>query len=499
MAKRSTGRRPSRAAAATSGYFSGMSPIGQSQIDEGLPQETVPVRESAPSQVSSGSRVNPSGPITEPAPIPGEAGVRAAPTEASFSDFASQTGRAAGMLGAGATLGALAGDRALASMGPFAGALGTVSRVAGLADDVQQGNWGKAAVNAVGMANPILGIAGDVGMQAYDAATRGTAQDGFVGGLVGRGVSMLGDPVSQLNNDGSQNIFFEGSKYSEAYTPGFVTPIIDSSGNLDQTPSDTGSTYQSSYTSSTTPTYNTSYNAGGPGDGSSSDYADGGIVGLTGPTYADGGAMGESPRSLAQMGFADGGGVGMQSAGAPMQQDPMAMIGRMTRDPAVQQRVQQLVAPAMQSGQLTPDELVTLGRIAEASLHNPQLYPQLRQFAAANGLTPLPPSYDQRVATMLVVASKVMGGGQQATPPGQVPPMNQAQMQNPTGMSNGGMLQGPGTGRSDSIGTVNESTGTPVKVANGEYVIPKHVVDAKGKEFFDKMLRQYAQLTPQGA
>jgi hypothetical protein len=69
-------------------------------------------------------------------------------------------------------------------------------------------------------------------------------------------------------------------------------------------------------------------------------------------------------------------------------------------------------------------------------------------------------------------------------------------MQNPTGAANGGMLQGPGTGRSDSIGTVNESTGAPVKVANGEYVIPEHVVKAKGRDFFDKMLRQYAQLTP---
>jgi hypothetical protein len=180
----------------------------------------------------------------------------------------------------------------------------------------------------------------------------------------------------------------------------------------------------------------------------------------------------------------------------------MAVVARMVRDPAMQQKVQQIVGPAMQSGQLTPEELVTLGRIAEASMHNPKLYPQLRQFAEQNGMTPLPPSYDQRIATMLAVAAKVLGGGQGqmgATPPGQVPPIDQAQMQNPTGAPNGGMLQGPGTGRSDSIGTVNESNGTPVKVANGEYVIPKHVVDAKGKEFFDKMLRQYAQLTPQGA
>lgn len=232
-------------------------------------------------------------------------------------------------------------------------------------------------------------------------------------------------------------------------------------------------------------------------------FADGGIVGLSAPRYADGGMMGEAPRSLAQMGFADGGQVGLTAPGGqPGAQDPMQMANQMARNPAIQQKVQQIVGPAMQSGELTPEELVTLGRIAEAAVHNPQLYPQLRQFAAQNGMTPLPPSYDPRAVTMLIVAAKVLGGGQaapngQPTPAGQVPPTDQAQMQNPTGMANGGMLRGPGTGRSDSIGTVNETTGAPVRVANGEYVIPAHVVKAKGQDFFDKMLRQYAQLTPQ--
>lgn len=225
---------------------------------------------------------------------------------------------------------------------------------------------------------------------------------------------------------------------------------------------------------------------------------DRGMVGLSAPRYADGGMMGEAPRSLAQMGFADGGQVGLTAPGGqPGAQDPMQMANQMARNPAIQQKVQQIVGPAMQSGELTPEELVTLGRIAEAAVHNPQLYPQLRQFAAQNGMTPLPPSYDPRAVTMLIVAAKVLGGGQQATPAGQVPPTDQAQMQNPNGMANGGMLRGPGTGRSDSIGTVNETTGAPVRVANGEYVIPAHVVKAKGQDFFDKMLRQYAQLTPQ--
>lgn len=249
--------------------------------------------------------------------------------------------------------------------------------------------------------------------------------------------------------------------------------------------------------------YNSSGGDGGWGGGGGWGFADGGPVGLTEPTYTPNGFSGEAPRSLAAMGFADGGGVGMNTPAGGNSPEMVTMrVNEMMRNPQIQQVVQQAVGAAMQSGELTPEELVMLGRIAEASIHNPALYPKLRQFAAQQGLSPLPASFDQRVIMVLIVASKMMGqagapiGGGQPTQPGQVPPTDQAQMQNPTGMANGGMLRGPGTGRSDSIGTVNETTGQPVKVANGEYVIPAHVVKAKGQDFFDKMLRQYAPLTP---
>lgn len=222
--------------------------------------------------------------------------------------------------------------------------------------------------------------------------------------------------------------------------------------------------------------------------GFSASWADGGMVGLTGPRHD------QSPANLTQMGFADGGGVGLGTpAGSTGPDQLQEQVNQFVHNPQFKQVAQQVVGNAMASGELTPEELITLGRIAEAAMHNPSLYPQLRQFASQNGLTPLPPSYDPRLTVVLIAASKLMG----STPPGQVPPTDQAQMQNPTGMANGGFLRGPGTGRSDSIGTVEESTGKPVKVANGEYVIPSHVVAAKGKDFFDKMLRQYAQLTPQ--
>jgi hypothetical protein len=38
------------------------------------------------------------------------------------------------------------------------------------------------------------------------------------------------------------------------------------------------------------------------------------------------------------------------------------------------------------------------------------------------------------------------------------------------------------TGRADDI---------PIRVSGGEYVIPKHVVEAKGTEFFDRLLESH--------
>lgn len=50
---------------------------------------------------------------------------------------------------------------------------------------------------------------------------------------------------------------------------------------------------------------------------------------------------------------------------------------------------------------------------------------------------------------------------------------------------------GPGTGKSDSIPAVIDGS-KPAALSTGEYVIPAHVVRAKGTEFFDKLIAQYA-------
>lgn len=56
---------------------------------------------------------------------------------------------------------------------------------------------------------------------------------------------------------------------------------------------------------------------------------------------------------------------------------------------------------------------------------------------------------------------------------------------------NGGKLSGPGTGTSDSIRAINTSTGDPIRLSNGEYIIPADVVRKKGKAFFDQMVDKH--------
>jgi hypothetical protein len=242
----------------------------------------------------------------------------------------------------------------------------------------------------------------------------------------------------------------------------------------------------------------------GPGDSSgrssgggtgADGWKDGGMIGdMPGLTkrYNNGGMVSGGP--MLAMGYADGGMMG-QMGGKPTPALVNKQVDAMLRDPRARQSLLARPQQLMASGELTPDEVTTMARVAEASLYNPELYPQLRQFVAQQGMAPLPAAFDQSVIMRIMAIAR---GLQAATPPGQVPGTAQAQMQRPVpGDGNGGYLQGPGTGRSDSIGTVNETTGEPVKVANGEYVIPAHVVRAKGREFFDNLLRRYSDV-PKG-
>ena len=55
--------------------------------------------------------------------------------------------------------------------------------------------------------------------------------------------------------------------------------------------------------------------------------------------------------------------------------------------------------------------------------------------------------------------------------------------------ADGGLIQGPGTGTSDSIAA--QAGGQPMAVSDGEYHIPASVVDALGVDFFEALIAQF--------
>lgn len=203
-------------------------------------------------------------------------------------------------------------------------------------------------------------------------------------------------------------------------------------------------------------------------------------------TYAEGGYV--EPMLGRALGYAEGGIVspGMQvppepgSAPNPQLFDAH-MQDLLRKNPQIVQRVRQAIQQAMQSGELDPQELQQLAQYARACMQNPGMYPQIKAILEKQGVVPpgvLPPQYNQGLVSAVLIAAQAAQGAD-------------AGVAGTQQFAQGGQIRGPGTGTSDSIHTMNRATGTPVSVSNGEYIIPAHVVQAKGKDFFDALLRKY--------
>lgn len=142
-------------------------------------------------------------------------------------------------------------------------------------------------------------------------------------------------------------------------------------------------------------------------------------------------------------------------------------------------KIQQVIAYAMQTGELTLDELNMAVQLAKTALGNPASYPQIRQFAIKNGLgteQDIPPQMDQGVLYALIVAGKAMQSGsptQGNTPPTSGPAPQQSGML--PEYRDGGM-----TGDKAHI----------AKVHPREYIIPEDALIYHGKRHFDKLVEQ---------
>lgn len=123
------------------------------------------------------------------------------------------------------------------------------------------------------------------------------------------------------------------------------------------------------------------------------------------------------------------------------------------------------------------------GAITEPITQTQQVNPAIAQYgqyltaAAQSGVSPVP--FAQYMNLLQTTRSAMNATPSQFADGGDVSAL-------------GRPLQGPGTGRSDSIPAIIDG-GKPAALSDGEFVIPAHVVKAKGTEFFEKLLAQYAE------
>lgn len=121
-------------------------------------------------------------------------------------------------------------------------------------------------------------------------------------------------------------------------------------------------------------------------------------------------------------------------------------------------------------------------QLTQVAAQNPDMYQYVRQFAIQQGIATeadLPQQYDEGLVVALLTVAKsaqqMMQGGQSMMPTAGAPQPG-APMQS---MKAGGTVKGKTDGP------------VPIMAHEGEYVIPKNVVQMKGKEFFDRLVEQY--------
>lgn len=194
------------------------------------------------------------------------------------------------------------------------------------------------------------------------------------------------------------------------------------------------------------------------------------------PSYQVGGMVGPGGMPIRA---GAGGAPGLAAPGASMGQGlpPERIQAEVQRfvqqNPQQVQQMQAAIQQMIQSGEVTLEELNMVVQMAQAAAQNPALYPQLRQIAIQRGIADeegVSPQFDSGLVFVLVLIGAVMqSSGMQPTP---VPSFKK-----------GGMLPEKNGDDEAVVAQLHE----------GEYVIPAHIVRAKGTEFFDKMLQSYSE------
>ena len=199
------------------------------------------------------------------------------------------------------------------------------------------------------------------------------------------------------------------------------------------------------------------------------------------PQYAEGGMVGPG-------GIPQPTGVGLQEGSMPPGDMSPQMIEMQVNQFAAQnpQQVQQIaqeVLQAIQSGELTMDMLNMIEQLAKVAIQNPEMYPYIRNFLIQQGIATedtMSPQFDPGLIFVVLLAIRSIRSGGAQISPGGVPMGMEANPAIPS-MAKGGSV--PDSKKADG--------GVLINAHEGEYVIPKNVVQMKGKEFFDNLVEKY--------
>jgi hypothetical protein len=220
-------------------------------------------------------------------------------------------------------------------------------------------------------------------------------------------------------------------------------------------------------------------------------YQMGGMIGAGGAPEPTGAGLqgvpqgGMPPPGAPSMGMQQGGMPqgGMQQGGMPPQMLEMHLNQFMAQHPQQVAQIRQAMMSAMQSGELDQQELNMVVQLATVALQNPEMYPNVRNFAIQQGIATeqdLPQQYDQGLVFVLLLAARAV----QADLGGQ----NMMQSGSPQ-MAGGGV---PSMAVGGEVPQSKKDDGSVlIQAHEGEYVIPENVVKMKGREFFDNLVEKY--------
>lgn len=194
------------------------------------------------------------------------------------------------------------------------------------------------------------------------------------------------------------------------------------------------------------------------------------------PKYQQGGLVGPGGMPVTPPVPTGQAGVGAQppQMGAPEIEAEIQRIA--SQNPQVIEQVRMQLMQAIQSGAMTAQQLNTMVQMATVAAQNPQMYPQLRRLAIQQGLATeqdLPVEYNPGLVFVLMLAGQAVQD--------MIQPEQQAGAM--PSMAMGGAV--PKSKRPDG--------GVAIEAHEGEYVIPKNVVDMKGREFFDNLVTKYSE------